>query len=50
MREFNFFTEVCAMLGLCDNTKQDVPSVCGLLHQVLECVHVHDIYQVSLFF
>ncbi|XP_015778811.1 PREDICTED: unhealthy ribosome biogenesis protein 2 homolog [Acropora digitifera] len=47
MREFNFFTEVCGMLGLCDNTKQDVSSVCGLLHQVLECVHVHDIYQVA---
>ncbi|KAK2555339.1 Unhealthy ribosome biogenesis protein 2-like protein [Acropora cervicornis] len=47
MREFNFFTEVCGMLGLCDNTRQDVPSVCGLLHQVLECVHVHDIYQVA---
>ncbi|XP_068694742.1 unhealthy ribosome biogenesis protein 2 homolog [Montipora foliosa] len=45
--EFDFFVEVSEMMGFCKETCQDVSFVSGLLHQVLECIHLHDIYQVA---
>lgn len=44
--EFDFFTEVCEMLGILNGACKDVASVCTLLHKLLECVHRYDIYQV----
>lgn len=44
--EFDFFAEVCEMMGFLNGTWEDIPSVCTLLHQLLECILLHDIYQV----
>ena len=46
MAEFDFFIEVSEMMGFCKETCQDVSFVSRLLYQVLECIHLHDIYQV----
>ena len=44
--EFDFFAEVCEMMGFLNGTWEDISSVCTLLHQLLECILLHDIYQV----
>ena len=43
--EFDFFTEMCEIMGVLNGGCQS--SVCALLHQMLECILVQDVYQVS---
>ena len=45
--EFEFFTEICEMMGVLNGTCKDISSICTLLYQLLECVLLHDIYQVG---
>ncbi|XP_078357235.1 unhealthy ribosome biogenesis protein 2 homolog isoform X2 [Oculina patagonica] len=46
--DFDFFTEICQMMGILkDRGRHITSSVFTLLHQLLECILIHDIYQVS---
>ncbi|KAJ7375225.1 rRNA primary transcript metabolism protein [Desmophyllum pertusum] len=46
--EFDFFTEICQMMGILNSKcRNATSSIFTLLHQLLECILRHDIYQIS---
>ena len=44
--EFDFFTEVCEMIGLNSQSQSHAVDCLLLLHELLDCLEFHNIYQV----